>query len=235
MMRRGSHCELRRALSRLACGFMLTLLAGCVRQLPAISGVSRGVEPQILQQCEAIFPAGPWQATHIIEASLPLGNDTSLIGVVAAARNPSEFRAVLMTEEGIVLLDASYRSGAIEVHRAVPPVDPEGFGRAMVGDVNLLLFRPRGNLTQVGRLETGESVCRWRNGDESVDVIAVGGRVVRLMRFDSTSLVREVKIGPLDARGLPSEAWLETKGMIGYSLHLKLLDFVSGDVGTETP
>lgn len=207
---------------------LLLSLAGCARQLPSISQVGLERERQILRQCEAIYPAGPWQATHIVEASMPFGNETSLIGVVSADRNPSEFRSVLMTEEGIVLFDAIDRDGTIEVRRAVPPMDPEGFGRAMVGDVHLLLFKPNGTLAAIGELPTGQSVCRWRNRDEVVDVIVARGRVVQLLRFESGSLVREVKFGGLDACGLPNEAWLETTGMIGYSLHLKLLEFMPG-------
>ncbi len=214
------------------CGALFTLLTGCAAHMPPIARATSEAEPQILRQCSSIFPPGPWQATHVIEASLPLGNETSLIGVVAAARNPSEFQTALVTEEGIVLFDAVYRSGTVETRRAVPPIDPNGFGRAMIGDIRLLLFKPRGALTEVGQLKTGESVCRWRDGDETVDVIVSGGRVVRLLRFDSGSLARAVKVGETDARGLPSEAWLETTGMIGYSLHLKLLEFAPGDANT---
>ena len=204
------------------------LFVGCARQGPVLSPVSPERSPVIVRECQAIFPTGPWQATHVVEASMPLGNETSLIGVVVAGPNHSDFRSLLMTEEGIVIFDAIYRQGTIEVRRALPPLDPSGFGHSMVADVHLLLFTPKGRVTEVGQLSSGESVCRWRDGDETVDVIVARGRAVRLLRFESGSLVREVKLGELDARGLPVEAWLETQGMIGYSLHLRLLEFTPG-------
>lgn len=204
--------------------------AGCARQLPALSAVSPARAPGILRECQAIFPPGPWQATHVVEASMPMGNDTSLIGVVAADSKPEGFRSLLMTAEGIVLFNAVYRQGVIEVRRALPPLDPTGFGRAMIGDVHLLLFAPSGRLTEVGELPNGDGVCRWQRGEEAVDAIVARGRVVRLLRFESGSLVREVKFGEPNASGLPVEAWLETQGMIGYRLHLRLLEFTPGPV-----
>ena len=207
----------------ITCGLAL-LLAGCGSGLTTLLPVSVSARAEIVRDCIGIFPQGKWQVTHVVEATLPFGNETSLIGVVAVGSSPGDFRSLLLTQEGIVLFDADYRQGKIEVRRALPPLDPTKFGRGMVQDVRLLLFAPGGTLAEVGQSANGEFVCRWRDGEQVVDVVLTGIRQARLLRFELGSLVREARLSGVDPQGFAREAWLETQGMIGYSLHLSLLD-----------
>jgi hypothetical protein len=164
---------------------------------------------------------------------MPLGNEGSFIGVVAAGPGPDAFRSLLLTQEGFVLFDARYDAGRVEVLRALPPLDPQGFGRGMTGDVRLLLFPPAGDLIEVGTTSRGERACRWRNGKETVEVALAGAAKARLSRWDDGSLVREAVLSEIDQRGFARHARLETKGMVGYSLSLELLDVEPA--GSESP
>jgi hypothetical protein len=183
-----------------------------------------GERAQAVQQCLSVFPRGRWRATQVIEAKLPLGNEGSFIGVVAAGPGARDFRALLMTQEGFVLFDARYRAGHVEVLRVLPPLDPEGFGRGMTGDVRLMSFPPSGKLVEVGASSRNEHTCRWREGKETVEVALVGTGQARLLRYDDGQLEREVFLTGIDAHGFAHRASLETKGLVGYSLSLTLLE-----------
>jgi hypothetical protein len=205
-------------------GSLLCLVSACRAGPAALSPLAPAASAEAAEQCRAVFPRGQWRATHVVEARMPLGNEGSFIGVVAAGPGPDAFRSLLMTQEGFVLFDARYHAGTIEVLRALPPLDPQGFGRGMTGDVRLLLFPPAGQLVEVGSTAAGQRACRWYNGKETVEVTLTGAGKARLSRWDDGSLVREAVLDEIDRRGFARHARLETKGVVGYSLSLALLD-----------
>jgi hypothetical protein len=205
-------------------GSVLCLVSACRAGPAALSPLAAQARAEAVEQCRAVFPRGQWRATHVVEARMPLGNEGSFIGVVAAGPGTDAFRSLLMTQEGFVLFDARYRAGGIEVLRALPPLDPQGFGRGMTGDVRLLLFPPAGELVEVGKTREGQPACRWLKGKETVEVALTGAGKARLSRWDDGSLAREAELSEIDRRGFARHARLETKGMVGYSLSLDLLD-----------
>jgi hypothetical protein len=204
--------------------FAVCLVSACRAGPGPLSPLLPSAGAEAAEQCRAVFPRGEWRATHVVEARMPLGNEGSFIGVVAAGPGPDAFRSLLMTQEGFVLFDARYAAGRVEVLRALPPLDPEGFGRGMTGDVRLLLFPPAGDLIEVGKTSRGEHACRWRKGKETVEVALTGADEARLSRWDDGSLVREGVLSGIDRRGFARRARLETKSMVGYSLSLELLE-----------
>ncbi len=220
--------------SRLLCfGSVVCLVSACHAGPGALSPLLPPARAEAIEQCRTVFPRGEWKATHVVEARMPLGNEGSFIGVVAAGPGPDAFRSLLMTQEGFVLFDARYDAGRVEVLRALPPLDPEGFGRGMTGDVRLLLFPPAGDLVEVGRTSRGERACRWRKGRETVEVTLTGDTGARLSRWDDGSLTREAVLSEIDPRGFARRSKLETKGVVGYSLSLELLDVEQADA--ESP
>jgi len=160
----------------------------------------------------------------VIEARMPLGNEGSFIGAVAREPGPANFRSVLMTQEGFVLFDAEYHAGRVEVLRVVPPLDPDRFGRAMTGDIRLTSFLPGGRLVQVGKSRSGRETCRWQEGETTVEVELLGPGRARLLRYDDGALAREALLEDIDPRGFARHSSVETHGMVGYSLSLRLLE-----------
>ena len=204
--------------------FVVCLVSACRAGPGALSPLLPPARTEAVEQCRAVFPRGQWRATHVVEARMPLGHEGSFIGAVAAGPGPDAFRSLLMTQEGFVLFDARYDAGRVEVLRALPPLDPVGFGRGMTGDVRLLLFPPAGDLVEVGMTPRGERACRWRNGKQTVEVALTGAAEARLSRWDDGSLVREAVLSGIDRRGFARHARLETQGVVGYSLTLELLE-----------
>jgi hypothetical protein len=221
----------RRWLVALTAGFMGF---GCGGAITPILAVAATHQPSIAAECDRVFPKPPFEATHVVEAKLPMSDDTSLIGVVSA--NTESFRSVLLSQEGVVLFDAVRRADDLHVKRAVPPIDPEGFGRHMTGDVGLMLIRPVGAPSDVGLTHSGTKICRWtrraKAGEEIVEVELDAPRAARLRRFLDGRLERSARLTAIDERGYAHDAVLETTGLIGYELHLTLLSADDGSKGS---
>jgi len=199
---------------------LLAPCAGCAG-LPFIRPVSAGPERDSLRgRCEAAFARRAFRAVHVIEASLPMGNESSLVGVTLADPSRLRFRSVLLSVEGLTLFDATSTSEEFVVHRAVPPLDDEGFGRGLVSDVALALLPPSGELLQAGRLEDGSPICRYRDaGARVTDVIFPREGSPRILcHYDASGrLQRRVEFDP--AGGIV----LTAPGTVGYTLRLRLI------------
>lgn len=208
---------------------LAALVFGCASGPPAIRPVVSVERAALVTRCERVFPRGSWRATHVVEAQLPLGNQASFVGVVARepmnrATSGVGFRSLLVSQEGLTLFEASCAEGDLRVDRALPPLDNEGFGRGMTGDIRLMLFVPNGRLVAAGASELGESTCRWQDGEQVVDVVLEGAHDAHLRHFQSGKLVREARLVGIDEHGFAEQMWLEASGMPSYSLHLVLLD-----------
>ncbi len=199
---------------------LLSLLSSCAG-LPAIRPVPAGPERDSLRgRCEAAFARRAFRAVHVIEASLPMGNESSLVGVTLADPSRLRFRSVLLSVEGLTLFDATSTPEGFVVHRAVPPLDDEGFGRGLVSDVALALLPPSGEIVQAGRLEDGSPICRYRDaGTRVMDVIFPREGSPRILcHYDASGrLQRRVEFDP--AGGIV----LTAPGAVGYTLRLRLI------------
>jgi hypothetical protein len=214
---------------RAAAVCLVWLCLGCGGARTRIFPLTGAAALQTALGCERVFPHGAFEVTHVVEASIPFSDDTSLIGVVAAEANHKQFRSLLLTQEGIVIFDAVRRGAVVEVVRALPPIDPEGFGRAMTDDVKLVLLLPDGSNSEVGRTEQGIPICRWTNGAEQVEVQLTGQHEARIARFRQGAVVRNAWLKDIDDRGFARDTLLETTSIVGYQLHLTLLN---GDLKT---
>jgi len=200
-------------------------LAAC-RPLPPLARAPDAERSALAARCQRAFPVGPWEAVHVVEASLPLHNQTALLGAISAAAPGLGFRSVLMAQEGLVLFDASYRSRAVEVHRALPPFDHEGFGEGTVDDIRLLLFPAEGELAEVGYAAGPLPACRWVEGDGGVVETAFpAADRLRIRRYDARGrLVRSAEARGLDGCGFAQQIELEAPGAAGYRLRLSLVE-----------
>lgn len=176
--------------------------------------------------CTQLFPRGGFEATSVVEASIPFSDDASLIAVVTSPPDQSEFRSVIMSQEGVVLFDAIRRGAEIQVQRALPPLDPQGFGRQMTDDIRLVSFRPRGE-PAVGLTEQGAAICRWVDGERTVDVTLIGPTTAKLAEIRAGHVVRDASLKDIGANGGAREIILEHPGITGYRLRLILQSFES--------
>ena len=73
-----------------------------------------------------------------------------------------------MTLEGMVMFEARF-DGQVEVLRALPPFDAQGFAQGMMDDIMLILLAPKTAPQVVGRLSQNaqDLVCRWQQADGS--------------------------------------------------------------------
>lgn len=200
-------------------------LSACspLRPLARAPGADRAA---LTTRCNQAFPVGPWEAVHVVEASLPMQHQTALLGAIAAGDPGLGFQSVLMAQEGLVLFDASYRSGSVTVHRALPPFDRGGFGEGTVEDIRLLLFPAEGELREVGHVEGSLPACRWVEGDGAVVEVAFPATdQLRIRRYDARGrLLRVAEARGLDACAFAREIDLEAPGAVGYRLHLALVE-----------
>ena len=212
-------------MKRTAALLAVSLLLSCtgLGTLRPVDGARRA---DIASQCRALFPGGQWQATHILEADLPLGQEGSFMAAVATEEEGRGFRSVLMSLEGFVLFDATYQDGRIATHRAVPPLDEPGFARGMTGDIRLLLFPPDGVPSEVGETEAGHGACRWQRATgKTVEVEMLGQGCSRIRLYDDDGRVeRDATLSGTPRGGFAPLMQLVAPGGAGYTLRLKLLD-----------
>ena len=177
-------------------------------------------------RCRAPFARHAYRAVHRIEASLPMGQQTDLLGISLVDPQRRSFRAVLVSVEGLTLFDGSLADGGLEIHRAVPPFDDEDFGQGLVADVALALLPPEASTPLVGRREDGRASCRYRSafGPVSDLVLSDDAQTPLLERYDSGgALVRQVQFGLPGPAGLAQQIEIRAPGLAGYRLLLVLI------------
>jgi len=204
---------------------VMPLLLGCGSATTNVFPTTAEHAKTTANACSQLFPRGGFEATSIVEASIPYGDDTSLIAVVTSPSDQSEFRSVMMTQEGMVLFDATRRGEHIFVNRALPPLDPAGFGRQMTDDIRLVSFRPQRGNPEVGLTERGVPICRWSDGERTVDVLLSGATNVRMIETRGGRTVREAWLRNVGKDGRAREILLENTGFAGYRLRLLLQSY----------
>lgn len=202
-------------------GFLL-FSAGCVP--PARTALSLGSSEDLLG-CLTIFPSGPWESAHKIEALFRGGNSFTLLGVTRG--DPSEHRLFshLLTPEGFTLFDGELRGGEIIVRKAVPPFDAPAFAKGMMEDVAFLFFAPLGSPASWGKDQDGSRVCRWVDPDgfqtEIRETPDQGWRILR--RDNQDQAAKKVSLTGPFVQGLASHLELEVLNPVSYKLKMNLL------------
>lgn len=179
--------------------------------------------------CTALYPQGKWQFVHTIEAAPPNGERQTLLGVSQVSSEQRTIHCVLMSLEGLVLFEADY-DGRLQVGRALPPFDTQGFAQGLIDDLALMFLAPTGPPQITGLMENGAAACRWREGNGStVDVVRTAEAAWQIRRFNAQGkLIRLVK--PLNSSStlpkdpLPETIVLQSPGMLGYTLTMTLVE-----------
>jgi hypothetical protein len=206
------------------------LVLSCAR-LPKIMPVTGAVPSGPAEGCSRIFPAGEWQLLHSIEADLPGGRRTVMMGLTVLSSRLRSNRSVIMSLEGFVVFDAEVNQG-LKVHRALPPFDSPDFAEGLMEDIRLIFFQPEGP-AECGKLTDGSTVCRYKNPDGGVvDIVLRYTGTCESLRYDREQhLIRIVRV-PADARtgdGMPQSIELTARGEQSYKLVMTLLEAVPLD------
>jgi hypothetical protein len=206
------------------------LVLSCAR-LPKILPVTGADPSEPAEVCGRIFPAGEWQLLHSIEADLPGGRRSVMMGLTVLSSRLRSNRSVIMSLEGFVVFDGEVSQG-LTVHRALPPFDSPGFAEGLMADIRLIFFQPEGS-AECGKLTDGSTVCRYKNPDGGVvDIVLRSTGTCESLRYDREQrLIRTVRV-PADARtgdGMPQTIELTARGEQSYKLVMTLLEAVPLD------
>ncbi|MBP7738375.1 MAG: hypothetical protein KA369_20540 [Spirochaetes bacterium] len=202
-----------------ACACILSC-AGLPRIIPA--GASEAGDLQ--RMARAPFLEGEWRVVHSIQGRLPGGSTADMIGVTVASSRTGKLRSTLMSIEGLVFLDAEYGSRLV-INRGIGPLGRPDLVTGMMRDIRLILFAPSGAAVETGALAGRGRACRYRSEDGSVYVILNNDGTIEIRSYDGSSkLLRTVRFLKRRSDGIPSRVYLESAGIVGYSLSLDLIE-----------
>ncbi len=210
----------RKGLNIYLLGFLI-LSTGCAPV--SKTTLSQGV-PEELPGCYALFPAGPWESVHSLEATIRGGSFLAL-GVTKGEPAERRLQSLLLSPEGFILFDAVYREDEIVLQKAVPPFDSPAFARGMMEDVTLLFLSPPGRPSAWGKGADGTRICHWNGPDGSrTEVRGSVDHGWQIQRWDDRGEVtREVSlIGPF-IQGLASHVELRAFKPVSYRFRMTLL------------
>ena len=199
---------------------VLMLGAGC---LPIPGADLLPGAPGDLQGCFAIFPVGPWECIHKIEAVISEGASSSLLGVTKGDTAGRNLHTVLLTPEGFILFEAEQREDTISVLKAVAPFDSPAFARGLMEDVSLLFLPPEGRPSKWGRRADGAILCQWESPDGSRREITLSTVRKISVRDSHGDLVKEALLRPPFVEGLASRVELRAYKPAPYRLMMTLL------------
>jgi len=211
---------------------ILSVIASC-GTLPQIHPPNGRALSEAAPQCRRLFLQGSWQFQHAIEATLPGGHKSVLMGVSIVSADSGSIHSVLMTIEGLVVFEAEY-DRELRILRALSPFNSERFARGLINDIRLIFFKPPGALVETGTLPNGSAVCRYRQPDNQVvDAVRKSDHHWELQAYNRWfTKKRTVDIFfndnfRFDGFHLPNRLKLTSHGFDGYTLDMDLIEAVS--------
>ena len=199
---------------------VLMLCAGCL-SMPETD--FRPGAPEDLESCAALFPSGPWECVHKIEAVIQEGMSFFLLGITKGDPADRKLHTVLLTPEGFILFEAEQLDDTISVLKAVAPFDSAAFARGLMEDVNLLFLPPQGGPSKWGRSADGAILCQWESPDGSRREISLSTVLKISLRDRHGDLVKEALLKAPFVKGLASQMELRAHKPAPYRLKMTLL------------
>lgn len=199
---------------------VLMLCAGClpVQEKDLLPGA-----PEDLKGCLALFPAGPWECIHKIEAVIHEGVSSTLLGVTKGDPAGRKLHTVLLTSEGFILFEAEQLGDKVSILKAVAPFDSAAFAGGLMEAVNLLFLPPQGRPSKWGKRADGAIVCEWKNPDGSRTEILVSTAAKISVRDGQGDPVKEALLRPPFVQGLASSIEFRAYKPAPYRLKMTLL------------
>lgn len=202
---------------------LITVLMLCAGCLPMPETALVPGTPEDLQRCFALFPSGPWESIHKIEAVINEGGSLSLLGITKGDPSARKLHTLLLTPEGFILFEAEQNEDAISVLKAVPPFDSPAFARGLMEDVDLLFLPPQGEPLIWGRSADGALRCRWESPDGSRREITLSTVRKISLRDRHGDLAKEAMLMAPFVKGLASYTELRAYKPAPYRLKMTLL------------
>lgn len=202
-------------------GFLL-FSAGCV---PAARTALSPGSGEDLQSCLTIFPPGPWESVHRIEAVFRGGNSFTILGVTNGDPSERRLHSLLLTPEGFTLFDGELRRGEVTIQKGVPPFDSPAFSKGLMDDVAFLFFSPLGSPANWGKAVDGTRVCRWGDPDgfqTEIRETPDQGRGI-LRRDDQGRATKKVSFKGPFVHGLAADMELQVLRPVSYTLKMTLV------------
>lgn len=199
--------------------------------LPKLHPIASQEKSDLLTKCQSLFLTSKHQLTHSIQATLPDGTTSFLMGILVVSPRSNAFESVIMTIEGLVLFNARYEQEQITIKRGVSYFKSAGFAAGLAHDIKLVFFKPRGGKALLGRTDKGFPTCRFQETDGKIIDLILKDDHQEIHLFDQQSvLMRTVKafsgdVGHLsgDAQATPLKIQLTAHDPYGYSLVLRLI------------
>lgn len=217
----------------ITCLLLPLFLASACASLPRLEPVAVEREAALARSCDAVFPEGKWRFIHTIRATLRGDRRAAMTGVTVIDSAARTLHSVMMTVEGLVVLDAVYKDGDLTLNRGVPPFDAESFARGMMADIRLIFFKTDGEPRAVGTTESGDPACRYDTLPNRSIFLAVdpetGDWTLRQYRGRRLARTVEAKVGhsPGGETGtrIPKSLTLTAHGFPRpYTLNMTLLE-----------
>ena len=203
---------------------LLGFLILSMRCAPVSETTLRPGSPNDLPGCYAIFPVGPWESVHTIEATIR-GSSSSLLGVTKGEPSERRLRSLLLTPEGFILFDAELSESEIAVRKSVAPFDSPAFATGLMEDVTLLFLPPQAKPATWGKKSDETMICKWEGPDESHTEItgsmANGWRILR--RDKHGRVIKEVILNGPFVNGLASRLELRAFKPASYRIRMTLV------------
>ena len=198
----------------------LLLCAGCltVPETPLLPGA-----PEDLDRCAALFPSGPWECVHTIEAVIPGGMSSTLLGITKGDPAGRRLHTALLSPEGFILFEAEQSNEKISVFKAVVPFNSPAFARGLMEDVGFLFLAPEASPSKWGRTADGAVLCRWENPDGSSKEIRCSTAVKITLLDRHGDLIKEALLHGSLVKGLAPQIELRVYRPAPYRLKMILL------------
>jgi len=211
-------------MKKTACFLLLLncLLVQCSHQ-KLMTGLT--INPEIQRKCLSVYPIKPFRAVHKIEADLPFGGYSSFIGVTEFNPASGLIKLILLSPEGIILLDAENKDSITTLNSAMPPLDSKDFTLRIFESIRFI-YEPVHGVYSGSRINADNSCnCVWKKGDIVIQN-SYTEKSINIDELNATGkLIRQVVFLPPVTNGLYSKMILEIKGITGYRLTFDLLEY----------
>jgi hypothetical protein len=181
------------------------------------------INPAAGEECLSVFPAKPFRAVHKIEANLPFGGYQTFIGVTEIHPDTGFIKVVLLSPEGITLLDAESTGTEIKINSGMPPLDRKDFAAKLTDDIRFLFIQPDGNIKGALITRDGYCNCIWIKGDFRTEIQEEKDKTVLSEIKGHSKIIRQAVFIPPVTDALFSKITLQAKGIGGYTLDFELI------------
>ena len=210
------------------CALLLSasiFLISC-KSLPYLEPIDQSIMMNVNVRCNFPFIFERCRLIHSIEAVLPDGSRSSVIGILVVDPDIDAIHSVIMTIEGLVIFEALDSKGRVTIKRGLSHFDSVEFANALMDDIRLIFFNPKGEIIKSGMLDNNGYTCRYIcDSGKIVDIARYTDGIWKIYQYNNRfKKLRIVKASSVNNDGFPTRIELECFGFMGYSLIMKLIE-----------